>query len=182
METQTLGPVQLPEVIKRVVREHKLTAFARMISFEARLAPAIVQGDAAKIRTIIDNLISNAIKYSPRAGTISLDLGIEGEFAVLDVIDQGPGVDPADRPRVFESFYQGQAPPEGRVKGSGLGLAITRENVLAHGGRIEVQDRADGGHGARFRVFLPLAQLDLGSVSAAQGRDAAAPATASGRR
>ena len=157
MEPQTLGPVALVDVLRRVVREHKLAAFARMVTFEARLTPAIVVGDADKIRAIIDNLLSNAIKYSPRAGEISLDLHVEGEFAVLDVIDEGPGIDPGDRPRIFDSFYQGKSVPGGRIKGSGLGLAIAREYALAHGGRIEVIDRADGARGAHFRLQLPLA-------------------------
>ncbi len=64
---------------------------------------------------------------------------------------------PAERERVFESFYTGKPPADGKVKGSGLGLAIAREYALAHGGRIEVLDRADGHRGARFRLWLPLA-------------------------
>jgi two-component system, NtrC family, sensor histidine kinase GlrK len=109
------------------------------------------------LRTVVDNLVSNAIKYSPRSGVIDLRLGSEGGNAVLDVIDQGPGVAPDDRGRIFDSFYQGLAPAEGRVKGSGLGLAIAREYAIAHGGRIELKDRADGKRGAWFRLWLPLA-------------------------
>ena len=165
IEPQTLGPVSLVDVIRRVVREHKLAAFARMITFEARLRPAIVVGDGEKIRAIVDNLLSNAIKYSPRSGVIALDLAIDGDFASLDVIDQGPGIDPGDRPRIFESFYQGKAAPEGKIKGSGLGLAIAREYALAHGGRIEVLDRADRKRGAHFRLWLPLAPLGAQSIA-----------------
>ncbi len=155
MEPQAVGPVLLPELIGRVLKEHKLAAFARMITFETKLAPAEVLGDADKIRTIVDNLVSNAIKYSPRSGVIALELAVDQGFAVLDVIDEGDGVVPAERERIFDSFYQGKAPIEGRVKGSGLGLAIAREYVIAHGGRIEVRDRADGRRGAQFRLWLP---------------------------
>jgi two-component system sensor histidine kinase GlrK len=91
---------------------------------------------------------------------------------VLDVIDQGLGIVPADRKRVFESFYQGKSPAEGRVKGSGLGLAIARDYALAHGGRIEVQDRADGKRGAHFRLWLPLATGDAGVAARAVPRSA----------
>ena len=63
MEPQTLGPVALVDVLRRVMREHKLAAFARMLTFDATLSPAIVVGDGEKIRAIIDNLLSNAIKY-----------------------------------------------------------------------------------------------------------------------
>jgi two-component system sensor histidine kinase GlrK len=160
IEPQTLGPVALGDVLRRVVREHKLAALARMITFDTKVKPSVVVGDAEKIRAIVDNLVSNAIKYSPRSGLISLELDIEGGNATLDVIDQGPGIDPEERPRIFESFYQGKPAPEGRIKGSGLGLAIASEYAIAHGGRIEVLDRLDGKRGAHFRLWLPLAATD----------------------
>lgn len=172
MEPATLGPVVLADVIARVVKEHKLAALARMVTFDAALAPAIVVGDAERIRTIVDNLVSNAIKYSPRSGVIALRLVREQGCAVLDVVDEGHGVDPDERERIFESFYQGKPPAGGRVKGSGLGLAIAREYALAHGGRIEVRDRADGKRGAEFRLSLPLAA----AVDAAPARSGRAPA------
>ena len=164
MEPQTLGPVLLADVMRRVVKEHKLAALARMIAFEAKLKPALVVGDGEKLRTIVDNLVSNAIKYSPRSGTIALNLAIADGFAVLDVIDEGHGVDPEERQQIFDSFYQGRPPAEGRVKGSGLGLAIAREYALAHGGRIEALERADGRRGAHFRLWLPLAAGGEGAI------------------
>ena len=160
IEPQTLGPVPLAEVVRRVVREHKLAALSRVITFDMKLKPAILVGDGEKIRAIVDNLVSNAVKYSPRSGLIVIRLAVDGEAAVLDVIDQGPGIDPADRPHIFESFYQGAPAPDGRIKGSGLGLAIAREYALAHGGRIELLDRSDGKRGAHFRLSLPLAAID----------------------
>ena len=179
MEPQTLGPVFLPDVVGRVVREHKLAALARMIAFETNLEPAQVIGDGDKIRTAVDNLVSNAIKYSPRSGSIRIDLATRDGFAVLDVIDQGHGVEPGDRQKVFESFYQGKPPSEGRVKGSGLGLAIAREYALSHGGRIEVVDRADGRRGAHFRLTLPVAMS--GSIAADTARSAATVAVGNHR-
>ena len=161
MEPATLGPVPLPEIVRRVLREQKLAGLARMISFDAQLAPAVVIGDGEKIRTVVDNLLSNAIKYSPRSGVIEIALAVDNGFAVLDVSDDGPGIAPAERERMFESFYSGTAPPDGKVKGSGLGLAIAREYALAHGGRVEVLDRADKARGVRFRLRLPVA---LGAV------------------
>ena len=153
---QALGPVALANLIHRVLKEQKLAALARRITFDVKLKPAEVIGDGGRIRVIIDNLVSNAIKYSPRAGVITVALGIEQGSVVLDVLDEGHGVDPAERARIFESFFQGKAPMEGRVKGSGLGLAIAREYALAQGGRVEVRDRADRRRGAHFRLWLPL--------------------------
>jgi two-component system sensor histidine kinase GlrK len=160
MEPATLGPVALADIVRRVTREQKLAAIARMVTVTGEMQPALVIGDTERLRTIIDNLLSNAIKYSPRSGEIAVALTTRDGFAVLDVIDQGPGVAPDDRARIFESFYQGPAPADGRIKGSGLGLAIAREYAVAHGGRIEVQDRADGRRGAWFRLWLPLAATD----------------------
>ena len=161
MEPAELGPVALPEVVNRVLREQRLAALARMITFDARLKPATVIGDAERLRTIVDNLLSNAIKYSPRNATIQLAVGVKDGCAVLDVIDEGRGVAVADRSRIFESFYTGPAPVDGRVKGSGLGLAIAREYAQAQGGRIEVAGRGDGRTGAWFRLWLPLAAAEL---------------------
>jgi two-component system sensor histidine kinase GlrK len=75
---------------------------------------------------------------------------------VLEVADEGPGVAADEREKIFDSFYQGRPPVDGRVKGSGLGLAIAREYALSHGGRIELFDGGDGRRGARFRLSLPL--------------------------
>ena len=147
----------MSDVVRRVLREQKLAAIARMITFDAKLGASVVVGDAEKVRTVIDNLLSNAIKYSPRSGVIELTLAERDGFAVLDVADHGPGIAPAERERVFDSFYSGKAPIDGKVKGSGLGLAIAREYALAQAGRIEILDRGDGLRGVRFRLWLPLA-------------------------
>ncbi len=155
-EPQARGPVSIPDVVRRVIREHKLAALARMISFDTDLAPAVVDGDAERIRTIVDNLVSNAIKYSPRRGEIRVRLRVDRGTAVLDVMDQGHGVPEGERERIFDSFYQGKPPSGGRIKGSGLGLAIAREYAIGHAGRIDARDRDDGERGATFTLRLPL--------------------------
>jgi len=173
--SQTMGPVALHDLVARVIKEQKLAALARRITFDVKLKPAELIGDGDRIRVIIDNLVSNAIKYSPRAGVITVALGTEQGCVVLDVIDEGHGVDPGERERIFESFYQGKAPMEGRVKGSGLGLAIAHEYALAQGGRVEVHDRADDRRGAHFRVWLPLSRAadDRGGPASAPAPPAA---------
>ncbi|MBS0326755.1 MAG: sensor histidine kinase [Proteobacteria bacterium] len=156
MEPATLGPVVLSDVVERVMREQKLAALARTVTFDCDVKPVAVVGDLEKLRTILDNLVSNAIKYSPRGGTVKVRIRGERGHAVLEVADEGPGVAPGERERIFESFYQGQARAEGRIKGSGLGLAIAREYAHAQNGRIEVDARDDGRDGAVFRLTLPL--------------------------
>jgi two-component system sensor histidine kinase GlrK len=103
---------------------------------------------------VVANLVSNAIKYSPDGGIISLALRREGDNVILDVGDAGPGIPPEDGERIFDWFYQGEYQHHGRVQGSGLGLAIVREFVVAHAGRVEVVDNQAGG--AHFRVSIPL--------------------------
>jgi two-component system sensor histidine kinase GlrK len=176
VEPASLGTVSLDEVARRVLREHKLAALARGIGVETELAPVRVSGDPDRLRTIVDNLVSNALKYARGGGSMRVRVAHEDGVACCEVSDDGPGVDHDERDRIFESFYQGKAPPGGRVKGSGLGLAIARDYALAHGGRIEVRDRADGRRGACFRLTLPLAT----GVAAPAARESPAATLAAG--
>jgi two-component system sensor histidine kinase GlrK len=112
-------------------------------------------GDGEKLRVVVDNLVSNAVKYCPDGGTISLTLLRESDSVVLDVCDTGPGIPLEDHARIFDWFFRGEHGHHGRVQGSGLGLAIAKEFVAAHSGSIEVvNEGATGGH---FRVRLPAA-------------------------
>ena len=157
LEPATLGPVPLADVVRRVLREQKLAAIARMITFDAELAPSVVVGDADKIRTVIDNLLSNAIKYSPRSGRHRADAGRGGRLRGARRV-RSRSRHRARRARARVRFVlSGKAPIDGKVKGSGLGLAIASEYALAQSGRIEVLDRGDGKRGVRFRLWLPLA-------------------------
>ena len=151
--------VDLAALIRQVVSNQEIAGRAKDLRLELTLTPVTLQGDEEKLRSVMDNLISNAIKYSPRDGTISLSLREEGEHAVIEVMDEGPGIAPAERERVFEPFYQGSARYVSHVKGTGLGLALSRDYVLAHDGTINI---ADSHHGARFRVRLPVTLPDAG--------------------
>jgi two-component system sensor histidine kinase GlrK len=145
-------PVALDVVCTQVMRTHRLVAAARGIRFERKLQAVLVEGDADKLRVVVDNLITNAIKFSPREGAIRVELVKNDGRAVLDVEDQGPGVASEERERIFEPFFRGTRVRRGTVKGSGLGLAIAKEHVLAHRGKIEViEEKGRGGH---FRVSL----------------------------
>lgn len=146
-------PVALDVVCTQVLRTHRLVAAARAIRFERKLAPVLVEGDADKLRVVVDNLVTNAIKFSPREGVVHVSLEKRDGRAVLDVVDEGPGVAAEERERIFEPFFRGTRARRGTVKGSGLGLAIAKEYVLAHRGRIEVIEEGRGGH---FRATLPV--------------------------
>jgi two-component system sensor histidine kinase GlrK len=145
--------VRLDQVVEQVIEDHRLAVQARRLRADLHLDPVTLQADHDKLRAVVANLVSNAIKYSPDEGMISLALRQQGDEVVLDIGDTGPGVPVEDRERIFDWFYQGQGAPRGRLGGSGLGLAIAREFVLAHGGRIEVLE--EPGRGAHFRVTVP---------------------------
>jgi two-component system sensor histidine kinase GlrK len=145
-------PVRLDALVREVVEAHRLSALAKEQRVVLELAAVGVDADAEKLRSIVDNLLGNAIKFTPAGGTISV-LAREADGRVtIEVIDSGPGVPPEERDAVFESFFRGRAKAGGRVEGSGLGLAIAREYAEAHGGRIALIAGESGGH---FRVTLP---------------------------
>lgn len=146
-------PVALDQVLAKALRSHHLAMRRSALQLEQEVAPVAVMGEESELLAVVDNLLSNAVKYSPHGAVIRVRLRRDGPLAVLDVIDQGPGIQPDEREQVFEAFFQGRAAQEGNVAGTGLGLAIAREHVLAHGGSIEVVDgRAAGAH---LRVALP---------------------------
>ena len=148
-------PVQLHRLLERVIDEQRLLAGAHRINIKREFAPATVVGDQEKIKSIFDNLLSNAIRYSPDGGEIELRLARDAGQAVIDVRDQGPGIDPREREKVFEAFFQGRhTSMHGVVKGSGLGLSIAHAYTRLHKGTIEVVNSNKGAH---IRVALPLA-------------------------
>ena len=113
----------------------------------------LLRADAEEIAQVLDNLLENAVKFSPNEGTVRVTLDDEDGVAVLRVADQGPGVPDAERHRIFERFYQADAGRTTRDHGVGLGLAICRHVVDAHGGSIAVHDNEPAG--AIFEVRIP---------------------------
>jgi len=145
-------PVSLDELIREVARGHELAVQAKGQRLGLELERLRIEADAEKLRSIVDNLLGNAVKFAPPGGAITVMASGDSGEVVIDVIDSGPGVPPEERDAVFESFFRGRAKASGRIEGTGLGLAIAREFAEAHGGRIGVVTRASGGH---FRVVLP---------------------------
>ncbi len=147
-------PVQLHKMVEGVAMDHKPGMLAKTIKLDMDAAETMVMGDGDKLRTVIDNLFSNAVKYSPDGGKIHVTLQSRDAYAVLDVIDDGTGIPKTEQHKIFDPFYQRGRSPDSYLKGSGLGLAIAREYLTAHHGTIEVIERA--GNGAHFRVRLPV--------------------------
>jgi two-component system, NtrC family, sensor histidine kinase GlrK len=146
-------PVVLEALVAEAVKAHELAAQSKGLQLAIDSESDLVEADPEKLRSIIDNLVSNAVKFTPPGGSITVRARVEAGEAVIEVIDSGPGVPPEERESVFNLFFRGRGKGEGtRVKGTGLGLAIARELAEAHGGNIAVVPEGRGGH---FRVTLP---------------------------
>jgi two-component system sensor histidine kinase GlrK len=146
-------PVVLDSLVTEATRAHELAAQSKGLRLNIDSQAAMVEADPEKLRSILDNLVSNAVKFSPPGGNITVKARVQAGEAVIEVMDSGPGVPPEERESIFNLFFRGRGKGEGtRIKGSGLGLAIARELVEAHGGHIAVVPEGTGGH---FRVTLP---------------------------
>ena len=115
-----------------------------------------MHGNPIRLRQMLDNLIGNAIKYTPEGGDITIDVEAQSDQIILRISDNGPGIPPADQPHIFEKFYRASNVPKG-VGGSGLGLAIVKSIVDNHQGRIWVDSLL--GQGSAFTVVLPLYKM-----------------------
>jgi two-component system, NtrC family, sensor histidine kinase GlrK len=152
--------VVLDELVAEAARAHELAARSKGLKLALEAQATQLEADPVKLRSILDNLISNAVKFTPAGGTITVRARAQSGEAVIEVIDSGPGVPPEERESIFNLFFRGRTRAESgldgemraAIKGSGLGLAIVRELVEAHGGRIAVVGEGHGGH---FRVTLP---------------------------
>jgi len=148
--------VQLRDVVRRAVSDRKLPIVAKGIRIELNCEHVTAYCDEEKIRIVLDNLLSNAVKYSPERGLISIKLYKDHGDAVFEVLDEGPGIPPHEREKIFEAFYRGTDMPVAAIKGSGLGLSIVKEYVQLHNGQIEVLE----GPGAHFRIRIPRKKTD----------------------
>jgi two-component system phosphate regulon sensor histidine kinase PhoR len=111
------------------------------------------------IMTMVRNLLGNAVKFSHEGGTVVIRVGVQGENAVIDFIDEGMGIAEHEIPQLFSKFYRTQAALDAGITGTGLGLVLAREAVRAHGGNIKVVSEL--GVGSQFIVTLPLAETQL---------------------
>jgi two-component system sensor histidine kinase GlrK len=148
--------VNMKELVDSVAADYQPRLLAKSLKLKALLQPVALYGDAAQLRTLVEQLLSNAVHFSPEGGEIRVILRAAGEAMTLEVEDDGPGIDPAEAPHLFEPFFRGKAGLALNPEGSGLGLAIVDECVANHQGKLEVMEPRQDEKGARFRVELPL--------------------------
>jgi two-component system sensor histidine kinase GlrK len=139
-------------LIEEQIESQRLQWQANGLTVRAEGEPISVVVDPVKLGTAVANLLSNAIRFSVRGGTITVSVSSTADTAHIDIQDAGPGIADGDRDRIFEPFYRGERQPRHSVKGTGIGLSIVQEYIAAHGGRIRLLPE---GPGARFRIELP---------------------------
>lgn len=151
--------VEMRRVVARVIDDQNLALRARALRIAPHIDEVVLEADFEKVRIMLDNLVSNAAKFAPEGSALVIECHALNGQMVLEVADDGPGIPPAERERVFDPFYRGRNTSGGRLPGSGIGLSIVRDYAQAHGGTVEVVDEPSR-NGARLRVTLPLQQGD----------------------
>jgi two-component system, NtrC family, sensor histidine kinase GlrK len=145
---------RLRPLVKQVLENQQLTLLSQRARLDVQVEDVTLMADRGKIRLILENLVSNAVKYSPKGGTIYLRARASEAQLVLDVADSGPGIPAPEREYIFEAFYTGRAARSGSIKGTGIGLSVVLEFVAAHGGTVEIIDGEFPG--AHFRITMPI--------------------------
>ncbi|MCI0452796.1 MAG: ATP-binding protein, partial [Candidatus Latescibacteria bacterium] len=161
LESDQEGGVQfeamdLREAVAESYRSQVHAAETKRVEIAARVsdAPVVIDGDSEALRELVDNLLSNALKFTPEGGRVDVRLGVEGPNAVLTVEDTGIGIAPEDQGRIFERFYRVDKARSRQLGGTGLGLSIVKHVALSHGGNVALKSAP--GRGSTFRVQIPL--------------------------
>ena len=149
-----VAELRLPALVSAAIEPYRLPLNSHRLTLVQHVDDIRFSGDRAKLQLVVDNLVSNAVKFTPDGGTITVRGRRDGESLLVEVADTGPGIPAEERERIFEAFYQGATPQGGLVRGTGIGLSVVQDFVQAHGGTIELVDGEFPG--AHFRVRLPL--------------------------
>ncbi|MEI7849087.1 MAG: ATP-binding protein, partial [Chloroflexota bacterium] len=152
--------VSLIDMIEQVTGPLQLMAFQKNIEFSLNMPSNIrpmIEVDKALFQQVIYNLVENALKYTPDGGKVALSLHVKNNHALFEVQDSGIGVDPRDKPRLFEKFYRSGQREAREQKGTGLGLAIVKTITEVHGGKVWFESQL--GKGSTFFLQVPLRQL-----------------------
>ncbi len=158
MRLTTISDVDLAHLARRAVERFRTQTRIHKLSVEFPPDFPSVQGDETRLRQVIDNLISNAIKYSPKGGAITIRGTFDDQSVTLSVSDQGVGLPPDEQARIFERFYRVEDTLSRKTQGTGLGLYLSRAVAEAHGGTISVS--SEPAHGSTFTFSIPREQSD----------------------
>jgi signal transduction histidine kinase len=148
--------VDLRDVAETALESARAAHVGARIQMKLPPEPVTVEADRSRLLQVVTNLLQNAARYGPHDGEVRLIVNTGNAGACIAVEDEGPGIPPGERERIFDKFYRTPGAQAKVKKGLGLGLTIARDLVVAHGGRIHVEDAPSGG--ARFVVELPRAE------------------------
>jgi signal transduction histidine kinase len=163
------NPVELDTLLLEVFRESQVLAGGVQLAI-GEIDQAVVTGDRDRLKQLLLNLVSNALKFTPEGGRVTLGLSrAAGNWARLVVTDTGIGIPPEELPHVFERFYRVDKARTRAAGGAGLGLAIAQRIAQVHGGRIEAS--SSGAGGSTFAVWLPMAAERLPALEGAKLTD-----------
>jgi signal transduction histidine kinase len=151
-----IAPVTVASLVDAALHDNQPAADQKQLAFELRssLDDVVVECDAAQLRRALDNLVDNAIKYTPNGGRIDLVAERTATDVIIKVADTGPGISLHDTPHLFERFYRVRDAAHQKIEGSGLGLAIVKAIVEQHGGSVWVESEL--GRGSIFSMSMPL--------------------------
>ncbi|GAB4553807.1 MAG: ATP-binding protein [Anaerolineae bacterium] len=155
MRLSVLADVNLHECVVRAIERFQTQTSLHRLVYDLPADLPLVRGDEMRLRQVFDNLISNAIKYSPNGGEIRITATYDEVGVTVSIHDQGVGIAPEDLPHIFDRFYRVDNALSRRTKGTGLGLYLAKAFIEAHGGAIRVESTL--GKGSTFRVWLPRA-------------------------
>lgn len=160
-----LEKVSLAALISDACSVRKLDIKSKNLTLKCNNSPYFIYSNSKQLSVILDNILSNAIKYSPVDGNITITYSSSKECITINIIDQGPGIDPSLSEKVFDAFYQGKAPINSQIKGSGLGLTIVKELLLRLNGSIEIiqakKISPTNTNGTCLSITLPNRQTDI---------------------
>ena len=152
----SLSPFDLREALEEAKSMFTLNGGYQNVSIETKPGPTLVDADRRRIVQVLNNLLSNAGRYSPETTAISVEVEAGSDRVTVHVSDEGRGIGPANLPHVFRKYYQAGGEPENGLSGNGLGLTICKGIVEAHGGRIWATSPGEG-RGTTFSFTLPVA-------------------------
>jgi two-component system, NtrC family, sensor histidine kinase GlrK len=153
-EVLTMTEFPLRPLIVSVAKTQRLALASARVRLKLDVEDFMVVADRDKMRTVLDNLLSNALKFTPKGGAIVIRAEQKLASFVLEFADSGPGIPQDERSRVFEAFFQGKRKQGGHIAGTGIGLSVVQECIQAHEGVVELVDSEEF-TGAHFRIEIP---------------------------
>jgi len=154
---QDLESMPINDVVYQVMTDRQLDIKRKKLTFNNNLSDISLISNRKQVAVIIDNILSNAIKYSPNEGVIDISSKLVNQQVQLFISDQGIGIAQENQDKIFDAFYQGPPPEHSAIKGSGLGLTIVKELLLRLNGNIELQHDKSAQQGTKIKITLPRA-------------------------